>query len=277
MQVYIRIVGRCVVRDELGQEDDRSNSAPGGQHARGSANIAATVPGYTVTSALPALPKPGETFTEEQLAKRFDVPSEHGIRISEKSTDIILVRLADAPTIYGDRDFGDEINYDGMYYDGHADLSVRENKVLSDSKKNGNRVLYFVKRSDKLEFRGLYECTDSSYRDDPSYGRAISFKLKRVDAAVPQHEDFVRYVTVVNITKDEDGGYVATAPALPGCITQGETREQAQNNMEEAMSLYLEYLLESGEALPPALAVAPAVATITVRGGNTSAEVIHNP
>lgn len=259
--------------DELGREDGHSGLAPRGQYALGGTkNAAEACLDCTVTSAMPPLPKSGETFTEDQLGKRFGVSSEHGIRIS-KSTDIILVRLADAPTIYGDHDSGDEINYAGMYYDGHADLSVRENKVLSDSRKNGNRVLYFVKRSDKLEFRGLYECVDSSYTDDPSYGRAISFRLKRVNGAASPHEDFARYVTVVNITKDEDGGYVATAPALPGCITQGETREQARNNMEEAISLYLEYLLESGETLPPTLAVTPDVAAITVKGENVSARV----
>lgn len=260
--------------DGLGQVDGHSDSAPRGQYALGSAKNAAEVClDRTVTSALPPLPKLGETFTENQLAKRFGVPSEHGIRISKTSTDIILVRSADTPTIYGDGDFGNEIKYAGRYYGGHADLSVRENKALSDSRKNGNRVLYFVKQSLKLEFRGLYECVDSWYTDDPSYGRAIIFKLGRVDSAAPRHDDLVRYVTVVNITKDEDGGYVATAPALPGCITQGETRAAARNNMEEAISLHLEYLLEINKTLPPTLATAPDIATITVQSKNVSAKV----
>ncbi|MCJ7821830.1 MAG: type II toxin-antitoxin system HicB family antitoxin [Armatimonadetes bacterium] len=38
----------------------------------------------------------------------------------------------------------------------------------------------------------------------------------------------------------EDGGYTATVPALPGCISEGETIEQAMDNIREAIELYLE-------------------------------------
>lgn len=38
----------------------------------------------------------------------------------------------------------------------------------------------------------------------------------------------------------EDGGFTATVPALPGCISEGETREEALRNIEEAVLLYLE-------------------------------------
>jgi predicted RNase H-like HicB family nuclease len=37
-----------------------------------------------------------------------------------------------------------------------------------------------------------------------------------------------------------DGGYTVTVPALPGCISEGETREEAITNIEEAIALYLE-------------------------------------
>ena len=47
-----------------------------------------------------------------------------------------------------------------------------------------------------------------------------------------------------------EGGYVAFVPALPGCHTQGETLEEAQNNVKEAIALYLESLLDHGEAIP---------------------------
>jgi predicted RNase H-like HicB family nuclease len=47
-----------------------------------------------------------------------------------------------------------------------------------------------------------------------------------------------------------EGGYVAAAPALPGCISQGNTREEALANIREAVELYLEDLKESGEAIP---------------------------
>ena len=38
----------------------------------------------------------------------------------------------------------------------------------------------------------------------------------------------------------DDGGYTATVPALPGCISEGETVEEAMANIREAIELYLE-------------------------------------
>ncbi len=37
-----------------------------------------------------------------------------------------------------------------------------------------------------------------------------------------------------------EGGYVAYVPALPGCVSQGETVEEALKNIREAIELYLE-------------------------------------
>lgn len=41
------------------------------------------------------------------------------------------------------------------------------------------------------------------------------------------------------ITQDEDGIFVATCPAIPGCHSQGKTYEEAQKNIEEAITLCL--------------------------------------
>lgn len=38
----------------------------------------------------------------------------------------------------------------------------------------------------------------------------------------------------------EDGGYTAYVPALPGCISEGDTEAEALRNIEEAIDLYLE-------------------------------------
>ena len=48
----------------------------------------------------------------------------------------------------------------------------------------------------------------------------------------------------------EDGGYLAFFPALPGCHTWGSTYEEAVNNAEEALTGYLEALQKNGEAIP---------------------------
>jgi predicted RNase H-like HicB family nuclease len=47
-----------------------------------------------------------------------------------------------------------------------------------------------------------------------------------------------------------EGGYVALVPALPGCHTQGETLEEAERNLKEAVALYLESLLAHRESIP---------------------------
>ncbi len=43
----------------------------------------------------------------------------------------------------------------------------------------------------------------------------------------------------IRISKSNDGCYVATCPALPGCIAQGKTKDQAQENINEAIRGYL--------------------------------------
>jgi predicted RNase H-like HicB family nuclease len=57
----------------------------------------------------------------------------------------------------------------------------------------------------------------------------------------------------VLIERDEDGFFVAEVPALPGCITQGDTREEALANIREAIALYLESLEEHREPIPPSI------------------------
>ena len=47
-----------------------------------------------------------------------------------------------------------------------------------------------------------------------------------------------------------DGGYTVTVPALPGCITQGETTEECIAHAQDAITLYLEDLIASGEPIP---------------------------
>ena len=47
-----------------------------------------------------------------------------------------------------------------------------------------------------------------------------------------------------------EGGFVASVPALPGCHTQGETLEEAERHVKEAIALYLESLVDRGEAIP---------------------------
>ncbi len=52
------------------------------------------------------------------------------------------------------------------------------------------------------------------------------------------------------LTKEPEGAYTATVPALPGCITYGENIDQAISMAKEAIELYIELLREKGEAIP---------------------------
>ena len=60
----------------------------------------------------------------------------------------------------------------------------------------------------------------------------------------------MRYLVVIEKTKT---GYSAYVPDLPGCITVGETREETENNIQEAILLHIEGMKEDGEPIPPAL------------------------
>jgi predicted RNase H-like HicB family nuclease len=48
------------------------------------------------------------------------------------------------------------------------------------------------------------------------------------------------------IEQDEDGWYVVTVPALPGCISQGKTEDEAKKNIAEATELHLSALARDG-------------------------------
>jgi len=53
----------------------------------------------------------------------------------------------------------------------------------------------------------------------------------------------------VLLSPGEDGHIVAEVPSLPGCVSQGRTRDEALANIQEAVALYEEVLVERGEAV----------------------------
>jgi predicted RNase H-like HicB family nuclease len=58
----------------------------------------------------------------------------------------------------------------------------------------------------------------------------------------------MRYTVILQ--RESDGGYVAVVPSLPGCVSQGDTREEALKNIEEAAELYIEDVQATGDPLP---------------------------
>jgi predicted RNase H-like HicB family nuclease len=57
----------------------------------------------------------------------------------------------------------------------------------------------------------------------------------------------------VLIEQDDDGFFVAEVPALPGCVSQGETRQETLANIREAIAGYLESLEHHQEPVPPSI------------------------
>lgn len=56
--------------------------------------------------------------------------------------------------------------------------------------------------------------------------------------------------TIILHPELEEGGYTVTVPSLPGCVTQGETLEEAIAMAKDAIHLFIETLIENGEPVP---------------------------
>jgi predicted RNase H-like HicB family nuclease len=54
----------------------------------------------------------------------------------------------------------------------------------------------------------------------------------------------------VVIEQDEDGVFIAECPTLPGCVSQGTTRDEVLANIRDAMAGYVESLRKHGEPIP---------------------------
>ncbi len=58
----------------------------------------------------------------------------------------------------------------------------------------------------------------------------------------------MKYTVVIE--KGRESGYVAYVPALKGCVSQGETREEVLTNIREAAEVYIEALMDDGLPVP---------------------------
>ena len=63
----------------------------------------------------------------------------------------------------------------------------------------------------------------------------------------------------VLLEPSDEGGYTAHVPALPGCISEGDTREEALRNIEEAIQVYLEPVDDDLQTQPDAEVIEIAV------------------
>lgn len=68
------------------------------------------------------------------------------------------------------------------------------------------------------------------------------------------------------LSPDPDAGFLAVAPDLPGCMTDGSTEEEALRHLDEAMLVWMEAAIAAGRQIPaPAPLVAPVAATTSGR------------
>jgi predicted RNase H-like HicB family nuclease len=58
----------------------------------------------------------------------------------------------------------------------------------------------------------------------------------------------MRYTVILQ--REPDGEYVATVPALPGCVSQGDSREEVMASIGEAADLYIENCIAAGDPVP---------------------------
>lgn len=73
----------------------------------------------------------------------------------------------------------------------------------------------------------------------------------------------MRTYTIILEPDLEEGGYTVTVPALPGCITQGETVEECLERAKEAIEGFIESLKADGEPVPEETA-SPQMLTVHV-------------
>jgi len=66
----------------------------------------------------------------------------------------------------------------------------------------------------------------------------LEISSNRVTIVLESGEIYMKVKVILE--PSEEGGYTALVPALPGCISEGDTKEEAIKNIKEAIELYLE-------------------------------------
>ena len=68
----------------------------------------------------------------------------------------------------------------------------------------------------------------------------------------------------VVLETSEEGGYTVYVPSLPGCISEGDTEEEALVNIKEAIELHMESIEADGEPIPTEETVEEAMVEVAV-------------
>jgi len=65
---------------------------------------------------------------------------------------------------------------------------------------------------------------------------------------MPPRRDYP--VVIEQLSEEDGGGFIATVPDLPGCMSDGETREEAARSIADAISAWIEEASRMGRAIP---------------------------
>lgn len=57
-------------------------------------------------------------------------------------------------------------------------------------------------------------------------------------------------IVIEPLTQEDGGGFLATVPDLPGCMSDGETREEAARNVSDAIAAWIEEATRMGRPIP---------------------------
>src|SRR4029077_4560546 len=74
-------------------------------------------------------------------------------------------------------------------------------------------------------------------------------KLSRSSLVLSKSKPNSMCYTVI-LEQEADSGYVATVLALPGCVSQGDTRDEVTTNIRKAADLYIEDCIAAGDPVP---------------------------
>src|SRR5579871_403065 len=125
--------------------------------------------------------------------------------------------------------------------------------TLADAPKLGRDGSDFL-RSPEAENSAVQACPtrlpcQAGHADDQAHrSRFVQFMRRLCLNDHPSRSHSMRYTVVLE--QEADGGYVVSVPALPGCVSQGDTRAEALDNIREAIELYVEDCREAGDPVP---------------------------
>ena len=151
----------------------------------------------------------------------------------------------------------------------YKDVVAAASQIVPDEP-DGRHKYYVNINGRRFPVKQLFAEVTGRLRDDFNPGdanrilRRLGFEIQEYDhpwspnPVLPagnvyrKHESKPPFTFAVSLESDEDGYIVASCPQLPGCHSQGRTREEAVANIEEAIRGYIASMKHHGEEIPKA-------------------------